>query len=129
MHGRQKTFAGRRAERDAGGLGARRGGQPRRHRGRAGVPRLERNTINTYLTRLCDKGYLSARREGRSNSYTPLVSQEKYREFDSRSVLQRLYGGSLGSFVAALTAEKPLAQSEIDELRRYLDEMSGKAGE
>ena len=59
------------------------------------------NTINTYLTRLCDKGYLSARREG----------------------------GSLGSFVAALTAEKPLAQSEIDELRRYLDEMSGKAGE
>ena len=79
------------------------------------------NTINTYLTRLCDKGYLSARREGRSNFYTPLVSQEKYREFDSRSVL--------GSFVAALTAEKPLAQSEIDELRRYLDEMSGKAGE
>jgi len=53
------------------------------------------NTINTYLTRLCDKGYLSARREGRSNFYTPLVSQEKYREFDSRSVLQRLYGGSL----------------------------------
>lgn len=45
------------------------------------------NTINTYLTRLCDKGYLSARREGRSNFYTPLVSQEKYREFDSRSVL------------------------------------------
>ena len=87
------------------------------------------NTINTYLTRLCDKGYLSARREGRSNFYTPLVSQEKYREFDSRSVLQRLYGGSLGSFVAALTAEKPLAQSEIDELRRYLDKMSGKAGE
>lgn len=126
MHGRQKTFAGRRAERDAGGLGARRGGQPWRHRGRAGVPQLE---INTYLTRLCDKGYLSARREGRSNFYTPLVSQEKYREFDSRSVLQRLYGGSLGSFVAALTAEKPLAQSEIDELRRYLDEMSGKAGE
>lgn len=32
------------------------------------------NTINTYLTRLCDKGYLSARREGRSNFYTPLVS-------------------------------------------------------
>ena len=63
------------------------------------------------------------------NTYSPLVSQEKYREFDSQSVLQRLYGGSLGSFVAALTAEKPLAQSEIDELRRYLDEMSGKAGE
>ena len=129
MHGRQETFAGRRTERDAGGLGARRGGQPWRHRGALASHSWSVNTINTYLTRLCDKGYLSARREGRSNFYTPLVSQEKYREFDSRSVLQRLYGGSLGSFVAALTAEKPLAQSEIDELRRYLDEMSGKAGE
>ncbi len=70
------------------------------------------NTINTYLTRLCDKGYLSARREGRSNFYTPLVSQEKYREFDSRSVLQRLYGGSLGSFVAALTAKAARAERD-----------------
>lgn len=35
------------------------------------------NTINTYLTRLCDKGYLSARREGRSNFYTPLVFPRK----------------------------------------------------
>ena len=70
------------------------------------------NTINTYLTRLCDKGYLSARREGRSNFYTPLVSQEKYREFDSRSVLQRLYGGSLGSFVAEQNVYNPIKEQE-----------------
>ena len=45
------------------------------------------NTINTYLTRLADKGFLSARRLGRSNRYTPLVSREDYLSFDSRSVL------------------------------------------
>ena len=59
------------------------------------------NTVNTYLTRLCEKGFLSSRREGRNNLYTPLVSKDKYLEFESRSVLKRLYGGSLGSFVAA----------------------------
>lgn len=48
------------------------------------------NTINTYLTRLADKGFLSARRLGRSNRYTPLVSREDYLSFDSRSVLSRL---------------------------------------
>ncbi len=52
------------------------------------------NTINTYLTRLADKGFLSARRLGRSNRYTPLVSREDYLSFDSRSVLSRLYGSS-----------------------------------
>ena len=82
------------------------------------------NTVNTYLTRLCDKGFLTSRREGRNNLYTPLVSKDRYLEFESRSVLKRLYGGSLGSFVAALNAEQPLEQREIDELRQFLDDMS-----
>lgn len=82
------------------------------------------NTLNTYLTRLCEKKFLRSRREGRNNLYTPLVSKDRYLEHESRSVLQQLYGGSLGSFVAALNAEKPLEQSEIDELKRFLDEMS-----
>ena len=63
------------------------------------------NTINTYLTRLADKGFLSARRLGRSNRYTPLVSREDYLSFDSRSVLSRLYGSSPRNFVAALARD------------------------
>ena len=82
------------------------------------------NTLNTYLTRLCEKGFLTSRREGRNNLYTPLVSRDRYLEFESRSVLKRLYGGSLGSFVAALNAEQPLEQREIDELRKFLEDMS-----
>ena len=82
------------------------------------------NTLNTYLTRLCEKGFLTSRREGRNNLYTPLVSRDRYLEFESRSVLKRLYGGSLGSFVAALNTEQPLEQREIDELRQFLDDMS-----
>lgn len=82
------------------------------------------NTLNTYLTRLCEKVFLTSRREGRNNLYTPLVSRDRYLEFESRSVLKRLYGGLLGSFVAALNAEQPLEQREIDELRQFLDDMS-----
>lgn len=97
-------------------------GRPRRARSRAtaGAPTPSTPT----LLRLCEKGFLSNRREGRNNLYTPLVSKDRYLEFESRSVLKRLYGGSLGSFVAALNAEQPLEQSEIDELRQFLDDMS-----
>ena len=52
------------------------------------------NTVNTYLTRLCEKGFLSSRREGRNNLYTPLVSKDRYLEFESRSVLKRLRRGA-----------------------------------
>ena len=68
------------------------------------------------------QGFLSARRLGRSNRYTPLVSREDYLSFDSRSVLSRLYGSSPRNFVAAL-ARDGLAPGEVDELRALLDEL------
>ena len=82
------------------------------------------NTINTYLTRLTEKGFVSVRREGRSNRYTPLISREDYLTFDSRMVLSRLYGSSPRNFVAAL-AKGGLDQRDVEDLRELLDELSG----
>lgn len=81
------------------------------------------NTINTYLSRLADKGFVSVRREGKSNLYTPLVAQEDYQAFDSRAVLERLYG-SPRNFVAAL-AREGLTRGELEELRALLDQLNG----
>ncbi len=81
------------------------------------------NTVNTYLSRLADKGFVSARRVGKSNLYTPLVTQEEYQAFDSRAVLDRLYG-SPRNFVAAL-AREGLEDGELEELQALLDQLSG----
>ena len=81
------------------------------------------NTINTYLSRLADKGFVAVRREGKSNLYTPLVGQEEYQAFDSRAVLERLYG-SPRNFVAAL-ARDGMDQDELEELRALLDQLNG----
>ena len=82
------------------------------------------NTINTYLSRLTEKGFLSVRKEGKSNLSTPLVSREDYLAFDSRMVLSRLYGSSPRNFVAAL-AKGGLEQKDLEDLRDLLDELSG----
>ena len=76
------------------------------------------NTINTYLSRLTEKGFLSVRKEGKSNLYTPLVSREDYLAFDSRSVLSRLYGSSL-----AALARNGLDRRDVDQLRSLLDRL------
>ena len=81
------------------------------------------NTVNTYLSRLADKGFVSVRREGKTNLYTPLVSREDYLSFDSRAVLDRLYG-SPRNFVAAL-AREGLEQNELEELQALLEELKG----
>ena len=85
------------------------------------------NTVNTYLARLSEKGFVSVRREGQSNRYTPLISQEDYLAFDSQQVLSRLYGSSPRNFVAAL-AKGGLKQKDLDELRDLLDQLSGGEG-
>ena len=82
------------------------------------------NTVNTYLARLVDKQYVSVRRVGKTNLYTPLISREDYLAFDSRQVLSRLYGSSPRNFVAAL-ARGGLSQDDVKDLRDLLDELGG----
>lgn len=82
------------------------------------------NTINTYLTRLVKKGVVAVEHKRSGNRYTPLVSREEYQAFDSRATLSQLYG-SPRNFVAAL-ARDGLKQSELDDLRRLLNELEGE---
>ena len=82
------------------------------------------NTINTYLTRLVKKEFVSVVHNRSGNLYTPLVSREEYQTFDSRATLSQLYG-SPRNFVAAL-ARDGLKQSELDDLRRLLNELEGE---
>ncbi len=79
------------------------------------------NTINTYLTRLEKKGFVSVERDRRGNRYTPQISWEDYQNFDSRAVLKQLYG-SPRNFVAAL-ARNGIKREELDQLRSLLDEL------
>lgn len=80
------------------------------------------NTINTYLSRLAEKGFLCCEKRGKMNFYRPVVSQEEYLAFESRSVLDRLYGSSVKRFVAALYQEKPANEAQIEELEELLEE-------
>ncbi|WP_426348757.1 BlaI/MecI/CopY family transcriptional regulator [Alloiococcus sp. CFN-8] len=82
---------------------------------------LAPTTILTFLTRLCDKGYLTMEKQGRINYYTPLISEKDYLASESRNILNRLYGGSLSAFAVSL-ADGGVSREEIEELRRLLEE-------
>lgn len=77
-------------------------------------------TVLTFLSRLCDKGLLEASRQGKSNLYTPLLTEEEYRRLETRAFLDEVHGGSLRSFIAAL-ADEDLSGEELDELRDWFE--------
>ena len=77
-------------------------------------------TLLKLLSRLEERGFVQAQKEGRANVYTPLVDREDYLRTESRSFLARLHGGSLSSLVTALYPETKLTQEDVEELERIL---------
>lgn len=86
--------------------------------------RLDRDwkapTLLKLLSRLEERGFIKAEKEGRANVYTPLVEREDYLRFESRSFLRRLHGGSLSSLVAALSPDAKLTDQDVAALERIL---------
>ena len=81
---------------------------------------LAPTTILTLLTRLCEKGFLSLEKSGRSNLYRPLVSEREYLASESRSFLDRMFGGSLAGLATAL-CDSGIRKEEVEELRKMLE--------
>ena len=89
---------------------------------------LTASALHSYLKRLEEKGYLSCTKEGKVNRYTALVTREAYQSQESRTILGKLYQGSLKHFAAALYDGGALKRSEMEELRAYLEELEQKEG-
>ena len=80
------------------------------------------STIWTFLGRLVEKGLVQAKKVGKTNYYTPVLTEEEYRQEETRQFLNSVHGGSVKSFFAALSAGKSLNKDELAELRQWLDE-------
>lgn len=77
-------------------------------------------TLLTQLTRLAEKGFVRIEKTSRSARYYPLVSRQEYLAAQSRRFLDKLCGGSLSTFAAAL-CDSGLTKEELAELRDLLD--------
>ena len=82
-------------------------------------------TVLNLLSRLVDRGFLKVRKQGKSNIYTALISEETYLEIESKSFLERVHGNSLKSFMASLYSGSSISKSDAEELMRYIEEAAG----
>jgi BlaI family penicillinase repressor len=78
-------------------------------------------TIMTLLNRLMKKGALDFEKEGRAYRYFPRVREADCVRAETRSFLERVYGGALKPMLAHFLEEERLSEQEIDDLKRLLD--------
>lgn len=81
----------------------------------------QKNTLIVLLSRLMNKGFLSARKIGRRNEYTALVSETEYQTAQTKYFLDKIYEGSVKGLVSNLISGDLLADDEYEELRGLLE--------
>lgn len=79
-----------------------------------------KSTTITTLRRMEEKGLVHCETVGKGKSYTPAVEQEKAEIQETRSFLDRVYRGSVGLMMSAMTQRQELSREDIAELREIL---------
>lgn len=76
----------------------------------------KKQTVNTFLTRLAQKGFLNIDKSGKRAIYIPSVSRKKYYEDYAQQIIEDSYEGSLKNFICAFTENHKLTSNEKEEL-------------
>ena len=81
----------------------------------------QKNTLITLLNRLINKGFLKAKKIGRRNEYTALVSETEYQTAQTKNLVDKIYEGNAKGLVSNLILGDLLADEEYEELKRLLE--------
>ena len=88
----------------------------------AGKTKWKPKTIKTLINRLAKKGAIKFQKEGRKYRYYPAVSEAECVGTESRSFIQRVYGGAARPMLAAFLDNVELSAEDIAELKKILEQ-------
>ena len=81
----------------------------------------QKNTLIVILSRLINKGFLSAKKIGRHNEYTTLVSAAEYQTVQTKNFLDKIYEGNAKGLVSNLILGDLLTDEEYEDLKKMLE--------
>jgi predicted transcriptional regulator len=83
---------------------------------------VARNTVQTMLSRLHDRGWLRARAEGNAHVYAGARPRSSTLRALLGRLVDRAFAGSPSDLVAALLEARPVSAEEARRLRKAIDE-------
>ncbi len=86
----------------------------------AGDTSWSKSTIFIMLGRMEEKGAVRTESGGRSNLYYAAVPKSRLAAKETRSFLDKVYGGSLQLMVSSMAGQNALSRNDIEELYEIL---------
>lgn len=81
----------------------------------------EYRTVATLLTRMKEKGAVAVSKENKINYYTPVLDRETYKKTQTKTLVQKLYNGSVKDLAVSLFRSDEMTDDDIDEIRSMFD--------
>ncbi|MBT3268124.1 BlaI/MecI/CopY family transcriptional regulator [Candidatus Poribacteria bacterium] len=88
---------------------------------------LAYTTVLTVLTRLGEDKVVSAKREGRANRFTAVVSREDAAELSVGRVAGQFFEGSAQSLAAHIVDSGSMSLGDLNQLRELIEKATEKA--
>ena len=89
--------------------------------------RVAYTTVQTLLTRLEQKRYVTSNKSGLAYVYRARVTRERVTRSRLRTLLAQLYDGAAGPLVLQLIRTEPLTADEIEELQQLIDDLDSRS--
>lgn len=92
--------------------------------GRVGECGWSYTTVRTLVNRLADKGVIDADKSVANNfKYYPVAVEEACKIKEVKSFLEKVFNGSAGMLISALTKDSNLSEEEQKKLRSIIDKI------
>jgi predicted transcriptional regulator len=80
-------------------------------------------TVKSLLNRLLTKGAVTAEKSGRRYLYRACIDRRAYLSQESRSLIDRLFGGRIAPLVSHFSETNQLSAEDLAELKRLIAEL------
>lgn len=85
-------------------------------------PKPATTTVATLLKRMRDKGYIDYTLYGKSREYFPLVKKNDYFSKHVNGIIKNFFNNSASQFASFFTSETDLSATELEELKKIVDQ-------
>lgn len=87
---------------------------------------VTRNTVQTMLSRLDEKGWLAHRDNGGTFIYTARIPRKQVQQQRLDQVVDSVFDGSAAGILMALLKDRSLTTQEATRIRRLIDRAEGR---
>jgi predicted transcriptional regulator len=88
--------------------------------------RVARNTVQTMLLRLKEKGWLHGQTDGRAHRYRAAVPRDATLKRMAQRLVDLAFGGSTEGLLAALLGRRGVTPEEAERIRALIDQAERK---